>query len=209
MNTEPAAGAAPQRIRDPARRERILAAAAKLIGERGYHAVGLADIGAAAGIVGSGIYRHFDSKIAVLVALLDRVMERLLHATDRIVHEAPDDEAAMAALVRDHIDFALDERLLIQLYQRELLALPDEDRRRLIRVQRLYVEEWVHVLTGLRPGLPDSHARSLAHAAIGAIQSVVWFTSGLPRTEMTELLKRAAFGCLGLPLPDDRPPSSD
>src|SRR6185312_14765188 len=48
------------------------------VAERGFHAVSMADIGAASGIVGSGVYRHFDSKSAVLVALLDEGMERLL-----------------------------------------------------------------------------------------------------------------------------------
>ena len=52
--------ARPRRRRDPARKDRILAAAADLVARRGYHAVGMADIGAEAGIVGSGIYRHFD-----------------------------------------------------------------------------------------------------------------------------------------------------
>jgi AcrR family transcriptional regulator len=42
------------RARDPERREKILRAAAELFAGRGYHAVSVADIGAAAGIVGSG-----------------------------------------------------------------------------------------------------------------------------------------------------------
>ena len=71
----------PQR-RDPRRRQRILSAAAELVAERGYHEVGMADIGAAAGVTGSAIYRHFDGKSAVLVAMFDHVMnsrERTLH----------------------------------------------------------------------------------------------------------------------------------
>lgn len=40
----------PTRIRDPARKERILAAAADLVARNGYHAVSMADIGAAVGI---------------------------------------------------------------------------------------------------------------------------------------------------------------
>ena len=66
------------RTRDPDRRVRILRSAASLLAERGFHGVSMADIGGAAGIVGSGVYRHFDSKSAVLVALLDEVMDRLL-----------------------------------------------------------------------------------------------------------------------------------
>ena len=62
-------------VRDPDRRERILRAAAELIAQRGYLGVNLADIGTAAGIVGSGIYRHFDSKAAILVEMFDRVVD--------------------------------------------------------------------------------------------------------------------------------------
>ena len=37
-------------------------AAAALGARRGFDAISMADIGAEAGIVGSGVYRHFDSK---------------------------------------------------------------------------------------------------------------------------------------------------
>ena len=45
----------------------------------------MADIGAEAGIVGSGIYRHFDSKTAILVAMADRVMDRLMTRAGEII----------------------------------------------------------------------------------------------------------------------------
>ena len=41
--TDATASAAPRR-RDPERRQRILAAAAELVAERGYHEVGMSDI---------------------------------------------------------------------------------------------------------------------------------------------------------------------
>jgi len=40
-------------------------AAAALGARRGFDAISMADIGAEAGIVGSGVYRHFDSKTAI------------------------------------------------------------------------------------------------------------------------------------------------
>src|ERR1039458_1279700 len=67
-----------RRRRDPDRKERILVAAAALGAARGFDAISMADIGAEAGIVGSGVYRHFDSKTAILVAMADRVMDRLM-----------------------------------------------------------------------------------------------------------------------------------
>jgi AcrR family transcriptional regulator len=50
------------RTRDPERKARIMGAAADLVARKGYHAVSMAEIGSAAGITGSGVYRHFDSK---------------------------------------------------------------------------------------------------------------------------------------------------
>ncbi|MCW2934226.1 MAG: TetR family transcriptional regulator, partial [Actinomycetia bacterium] len=63
------------RIRDPARKERILSAAADLVARHGFTAVSMEDIGDAVGITASAIYRHYDSKSAVLVAMLDRVVD--------------------------------------------------------------------------------------------------------------------------------------
>ena len=57
------------RTRDPERGSRILAAAANLVARKGFHAVSVAETAAAAGITGSGIYRHCDRKTAVLVAI--------------------------------------------------------------------------------------------------------------------------------------------
>jgi AcrR family transcriptional regulator len=184
------------RARDPDRREKILLAAGEQFARRGYHAVSLADIGSAAGIVGSGVYRHFTSKSSILVALLEQVMDRLLAETERVLATERDGARQLAALVQGQVAFAVDDRYLVRLYQREVHTLPETDRRRLRRLQRHYVEEWVHLLTELRPGLDDGQARALAHAAIGAIQSVASYDSGLPRQQQVDLLDRAARACL-------------
>jgi len=186
------------RRRDPDRRARILTAAAELTARRGFHTVGMADIGAEAGIVGSGVYRHFDSKTAILVALLDRVMARLLDGSARIVSEAPDGRAALTALVEDHITVAISDRSVLAVYHREIHNLPEDDRNRLRREQRLYIEEWVHALAPLRRDLADGELRLAVHAAVGAIQSTLFFRSGLPDDRLAALLSRIAHGCLGV-----------
>src|SRR3954468_2647612 len=118
----PAAGAAAPSARrrrpDPDRRERILTAAAELVARRGFHTVGMADIGAEAGIVGSGVYRHFDSKDAILVALLDRVMGRLQDGAARILARAGDDRTALSALITDHVRVAIEDRSVLAVYHR-------------------------------------------------------------------------------------------
>jgi AcrR family transcriptional regulator len=184
------------RTRDPDRRERILRAAAELVAERGFHAVSMADIGAASGIVGSGVYRHFDSKSAVLLALLDEGMERLLAGAAEAVGSGRPDAEVLDELVRDQVRFAVDDALLVRLWLREVQTLPDGDQRRLRRLQRHYVEEWVHTLRELRPELPDGDARARVHVAIGAIQSAATWNAGVPREPLAELLVECARRCL-------------
>src|SRR6516225_6416633 len=204
-----------RRRRDPERKERILVAAAALGARRGFDAISMADIGAEAGIVGSGVYRHFDSKTAILVAMADRVMDRLMARSAEIIAAGLGEQATLTLLVRDHIAVALTDRDALAVYHREVRTLPEEERRRLSRAQRHYIEEWVHLLAPLRPDLADSEVRLAVHAAIGAIQSILFFRSGLADERLAELLEMMAHGCLGTapavisewPLTKGAPPS--
>jgi AcrR family transcriptional regulator len=188
----------PSRRRDPDRKERILVAAASLGARRGFDAISMADIGAEAGIVGSGVYRHFDSKTAILVAMADRVMDRLMTRAAEIVSSSLDERQSLSMLVRDQIEVALTHRDALAVYHREVRTLPDDERRRLSRLQRHYIEEWVHLLAPLRPDLADGEVRLAVHAAIGAIQSTLFFRSGIADGRLTGLLEAMAHDCLGI-----------
>jgi AcrR family transcriptional regulator len=180
------------RRRDPGRRERILEAAADLVAERGYHEVGMTDIGAAAGITGSAIYRHFDGKSDVLVTMFDRVIDDLAAGAAQTAESDAPPLAALRALIRDQIRFVLQDRTLAQVYYNEIANLPAEDRRRLRRKQRLYLEEWVHQLAALRPEASDAELRARVHAAIGAIQSVLRYQSGLAAGQLQNVIAASA-----------------
>ncbi|MGH2908513.1 MAG: TetR/AcrR family transcriptional regulator [Solirubrobacteraceae bacterium] len=177
---------------------RILTAAAQLAARRGFHTVGMADIGAEAGIVGSGIYRHFGSKDALLVALLDQVMDRLQAGAERVMASSVDERARLSALVRDHIRVAIEDRSVLAVYHREIHNLPEDERRRLRRRQRHYIEDWVHVLAPLRRDLADGELRLAVHAAVGAVQSTLFFRSGLAPERLAALLDEMAHACLGV-----------
>jgi AcrR family transcriptional regulator len=185
------------RTRDPDRKQRILASAAALCARRGFHAISMADIGADAGIAGSGIYRHFDSKTSILTAMLDKVMTRLADGTAEIIATQDSPGQALAALVSDHIAVALADRDILAVYHMEAHNLPEADLYRLRRSQRHYVEEWVHLLAPLRPDLADAELRLAVHAAIGAIQSTLFFRSGLDDARLAGSLRSIALACMG------------
>lgn len=186
------------RTRDPERRNRILTAAADLVARKGFHTVSIAEIGAAAGITGSGVYRHFGSKAAVLVALFDRVIDDLLREEQEILKTTHDLRRALDRLIAGQVDFVVSDRNLAQVYHHEIHNLPDEDQRRLRRKQRLYLEEWVHLVDELRHDLSDTDARTVVHAAIGAIQSTLFHDSGPSNDRLRELLTAAARAVLGV-----------
>lgn len=159
----------------------------------------IAEIGAAAGITGSGVYRHFDSKSAVLVALFDRVIDELLREEQEILDSTSDLSQALGRLIAGQVEFVVGDRELAQVYHHEINNLPEEDRRRLRRKQRLYLEEWVHLVNELHEDLSDSDARVMVHAAIGAIQSTLFHDSGLSPDRLRELLTEVARTVLGVP----------
>jgi len=191
-------GAAPRR-RDPERRQRILTAAAELVAERGYHEVGMSDIGAAAGIVGSGIYRHFDGKSAVLVAMFDRVIDDFTRGAAEILSRGLDPAQTLRELIAAHVRITLEDRMLMRVYHNEIASLPAEDNRRLRRKQRIYIEEWVHILDVLRPEVDDAVLRALVHAGIGAVHSTLFYASGVPADRLAKLMAAAAEATMFIP----------
>jgi AcrR family transcriptional regulator len=163
----------------------------------GYHSVSMEDIGDAVGITASAIYRHYDSKTAVLLAMFDRVIDRLLGEGQKLAADPHGDpSAALNRLIEGQIEFVVDDRAVAQVYFRDIANLPETDRRNLRRKQRLYLEEWVHLMAELRPELDDTAARTIVHCAIGAIQSTLQHSAGLPDERLRELLRTSAVAVL-------------
>jgi AcrR family transcriptional regulator len=153
------------------RRTALLTAAERLIAEKGFLAVRLEDIGAAAGVSGPAIYRHFPNKEALLVELLVGISTRLLAGARAVVADAPSPAAALDGLIEFHLDFALGESDLIRIQDRDLDNVPAPAQRQVRRAQRSYVEVWVSTLRGLDPQLDESDARLMAHAVFGLLNS--------------------------------------
>jgi AcrR family transcriptional regulator len=184
------------RARRGLRRGEILAAAARLFATKGFHGVSIDDIGAAVGMSGPGIYRHFPGKEAVLAEMLLDISQRLHAAGGRLAEAAPDASAALDALLRWHVSFALSQPDLITVQSRELANVPEPARRQVRRLQRLYVEEWVTVLSELSPQAVPASLRTAVHATFGLLNSTPHSASELPPEAAAELLLAMARAAL-------------
>src|SRR3954464_15128239 len=179
---------------NPSRREQILRAAAQLFAERGSRSVGVDDVGAAVGVSGPAIYRHFTSKDAMLAEMLLRISERLLGgATERVAAAGADPREQLRALVAFQVDFALDNPALITVQDRDLGSLADADAAQVRRLQRRYVEVWVSVLARVHPGADAATCRARAHAVFGLINSTPHSAGRLSSPAMAALLSDMAW----------------
>jgi AcrR family transcriptional regulator len=80
------------------RRELILESAGRLFGDRGYAHTNLDEIAAAAGVTKPILYRHFDSKKALYLALLERHRDDLPRFFERVPADLPFEERVEAIL---------------------------------------------------------------------------------------------------------------
>ena len=184
------------RDRTTPRREQILAVAATQFAERGFHGVSVYDLGAALGISGAALYKHFASKEAILGEMLVGISERLLSEGRRRFDDAAAEGpmAVLTALIAWHVEFALANPALITVQFRDLASLADSDRRAVRHLQGRYVELWVHAICAVGR-CDERRARSAAHATFGLINSTP-HSARLRRAEMADLLQQMALGAL-------------
>lgn len=153
------------------RRTALLSSAASLFARRGFNGVSIEDLGAAAGVSGPAVYRHFSSKQALLGALLVSVSEDLLTGGRAVLEAEPDGESALRSLISFHVTFALSQPDVIRVQDRDFDSLAEEERTAVRTLQRAYVELWVEVLGRLFADRPVAMRRLQAHAIFGLINS--------------------------------------
>ncbi|CAM3728529.1 TetR/AcrR family transcriptional regulator [Nocardioides zeicaulis] len=179
------------------RRQQILGIAAELFAARGFHGVSVAELGSACGISGPALYKHFESKDAMLAEMLVSISETLLDQGRRRVAGADGPRAALEALVEWHIEFAIDHRALIVVQDRDWSSLPDEARERVRTLQRAYVDLWADQVRLLDPSVTTEASRTRAHVLFGLLNSTP-HSGRLPDPQLHEVLREMAHGALGL-----------
>ncbi|HYB87913.1 MAG TPA: TetR/AcrR family transcriptional regulator [Streptosporangiaceae bacterium] len=172
LHSHGAVAALPPPDTDLDRRDELLTAAARLFAERGYHSVGVDDVGTAVGIAGPSVYHHFTTKLDLIVAVMNRGADQLLDATAHTLAGARDDTEALDALLRAYTSFSLTHSHVMDVLIAEIPHLPEPHRTELRQIQRRYLGQWLHILTRLHPSPPPSHIRVQLQAALSVINDI-------------------------------------
>jgi AcrR family transcriptional regulator len=93
----------PRRFDGDTERKLLMDAAIKVMTKGDYLEVAIADVLAEAGLSTRSFYRHFESKEALLVALMRRDADKVGQSLDRVVADAPDPASAVTAWLDSYL----------------------------------------------------------------------------------------------------------
>jgi AcrR family transcriptional regulator len=182
--------------RGQSRREAILTEAARLFHHNGFHETGIDDIGAAVGITGPGVYRHFDSKQDLLAAILDRNIGQHQEIVDEVNALDLSPKDALRKLVERSAHELARNRDAAALYFQEARNLAPAELQRFTKVQRGLITEWVRILRAVRPELSEEDARVAVRGVAGLLNSVGYFTTTMSSEQLGESLAGMAMAAL-------------
>jgi len=184
----------PEALDEGNRRQALLRAAAQQFRSKGFAATTTRDIAAAAGMRSGSPFYHFESKVALLFAVMEQGMRAALQRQAQALQQAPVDsepQAQLRTLVRAHFDVLLgpgSDFIPVMLY--EWRSLSAAQRADIARLQRAYEAAWSAALERLcAAGRIGADARLARLMCLGALNwSVQWYKPGKGATldELTE-----------------------
>src|ERR1700722_19850991 len=176
-------------------REAIMAAATDLFRERASRETSLGDIGAAAGVSGPAIYRYFDSKGELLSVLIEEAAIVWRGTVDDVLNEDMPPMVTLERLIDAAIVLQLRNGNLRDVFVKEYRSLDDDARRRVARIERVRMAEWVHLLCEVRPGLGEDEARAAVTMLDGMLRSITTLAPSDP-APLARVMKDMVFGGL-------------
>ncbi len=190
---------AAHRVTASERRSLIELAATRLFAQRGFAATTVADIVQAAGVTKPMLYRHFESKQELCVALLERCRAELVAAPlAQFTPGAGDPRTQLASMIEAWLEYIEQHPDAAR-----LLFTPISGDREVERVQReLHARQSSTQIALMRefvPGLEEAEAEPLAEAVRASLVTVaLWWLDHpeVPREVPARALLRLIQGIL-------------
>lgn len=178
------------------RRKLLLDAAAELFLRHPYDSVTVGMVATEAGISGPGLYRHFQNKQALLIAVVEEGLQELHRFARATAAAESDPGAALAAMVDLHVRSVITGPPRTLIFLKNEHAVPVSDQRRIRREMNLYAHEWILVVLRLRPDLSEPQVRLLTQAVFSMLNSVATLNKGLDQEEIVVMMSTASIRAL-------------
>ena len=184
----------------------ILAAAAGLFAKQGYGRTSITDLADACGQSRGALYHYFDSKEAILFAILDAHVRRMIADVDAATARENDMpkrfHAAISAIVLLNAKSSSEQRLILH----DLAFLGEDDQQRIKSLERKLVETVAGLLEKLdkHGKIVKSNRKVYTMLLFGMLNySHTWYqpTRGIPPAEFADMIVNQFLGGLLSPKP--------
>jgi TetR/AcrR family transcriptional regulator, cholesterol catabolism regulator len=153
--------------------DRIVAAAAKLFAERGYHATSVREIIAEAGVTRATLYYHVPTKEALLEQILADTHDAFYQVAREAVSRPPDScISRLDRLIRAHITLSHELAHGVIIFTASAAAIPEDIMERKHKRQREYESIFVNLFTeGIASGelRPDLNPKITSFHVLGML----------------------------------------
>jgi TetR/AcrR family transcriptional regulator, cholesterol catabolism regulator len=137
------------------RLDHLLAQAARVFAEHGYHPTSMRDLAAASGMSLAGIYYYVKGKEDLLFLIQERCFSRVLEGARMTLQRTRDPLERLQEFIRHHVSYFAAHMHEMKVLSHEATALTGEPRRRVNAIKRRYVD----LLEGLlREAAPEEAA---------------------------------------------------
>ncbi len=158
---------------DSPQKERIRRITAKLFADKGYRAVGVAEIGEAVGLGRGALYYHIRSKEDLLYDIMIRYITDLVTAGHQILEEYSDPHDRITQLSRHMMRTITNNLSELTVCFREADALTGERHREVSQLHFRYQEVWA---TTISEGAAQGVFRELPQVALKGILGMYFYS---------------------------------
>jgi AcrR family transcriptional regulator len=149
------------------RLDHLLARAAKVFADKGYHSTTMRDLAAASGMSLAGMYYYVRGKEELLLLIQERCFAQVLAGAEQAIAASTDPLERLQAFIRHHVTFFAAHMAETKVLSHEANALTGERQRKVNAIKRRYVDLVEGLLRELAPDEPRVDRRAAAYLLFG------------------------------------------
>ena len=183
------------------RLEHLLARAAKVFAEKGYHSTTMRDLAAASGMSLAGMYYYVRGKEELLFRIQERCFMRVLAGAQRALAALGGGDAdpgeRLHAFIRHHVTFFAAHMAEMKVLSHEATSLTGERQRKVNAIKRRYVDLLEGLLKDVAPEEPAVERSAASYMLFGMMNWIYnWYDPAgeIDPQRLAELIARTFIG---------------
>jgi AcrR family transcriptional regulator len=175
----------------------LLAHAARVFADRGYHSTSMRDLAAASGMSLAGMYYYVRGKEDLLFHVQERCFSRVLEGATGAITATVDPDERLTAFIRHHVTFFTSHMAEMKVLSHEAASLTGDRLRKINQIKRRYVDLLEGLLRDSAADLPAAERSAAAFALFGMMNWIYnWYdpSGPLDAERLADLLTRIFLG---------------